>query len=84
MPPLLTVNDVAARLACKPRKVRELIVAGRIYAIDISPDGNRPTYRIDEKDLAAFLASSAVPRPPEQRDEPRRPTLKPLRFMKFG
>lgn len=81
MTTLLSVNDVAERLACKPRKVRELIAAGRIYAVDISPDGNRPTYRIDEKDLTTFLVSAAVPRPPEEKDKVRRPTLRPLRFM---
>ena len=56
---LLKTNEAAQRLKCRQRHVRKLIRTGRLRAVNISPGGKRPTFRIDPSDLAAFQTANA-------------------------
>ncbi len=44
--PLLTPQEVAVLLKISAKTVREYIHQGRLKAIDLNPDGKRPTWRI--------------------------------------
>ncbi len=60
---LLTVDQVASLLACKPDKVRSLIRAGRLRAIDVATSpkpGKRCFYRVAQSAVDQFLAESEV------------------------
>ncbi len=50
---LLTVNEVAERLKVTPLTVRRWLNAEKIAGVQL---GDRAGWRIDEKDLEAFLA----------------------------
>ncbi|MBL4844955.1 MAG: helix-turn-helix domain-containing protein [Planctomycetes bacterium] len=50
---LLTVAQVAARLACSQRTVRSYLASGRLLRVRLSPRA----VRIRESELARFLAS---------------------------
>lgn len=52
---LLTPQDVADLLKVSAKTVREYIHQGRLKAVDLNPDGKRPTWRI----LANSLPSAA-------------------------
>ena len=43
---LLTPQEVAVLLKISAKTVREYIHQGRLKAIDLNPDGKRPTWRI--------------------------------------
>ena len=62
---LLTVSDVAKRLACSPNLVRGLIQAGRLIAIDVAVLGRRRQYRVSEMELARFIQRPAEAPPRE-------------------
>ncbi|MEM8494317.1 MAG: helix-turn-helix domain-containing protein [Planctomycetota bacterium] len=51
----LTVQEVASRLRCRPDKVYDWINRGQLLGTNLS-NGKRPTWRIEEPDLDAFLA----------------------------
>ena len=42
----LTVKEAALSLQCSPGTVRDLIAAGRLAAVDLSPEASRRNYRI--------------------------------------
>jgi excisionase family DNA binding protein len=44
--PLLTTQEVADLLKISVKTVREYIHQGRLKAIDLNPEGKRPTWRI--------------------------------------
>jgi excisionase family DNA binding protein len=75
---LLTVRDVAKRLAVSASSVYALVETGRLACHRIGI--GRGTIRIDETDLAAFLdACRSAPRPAPRRASTR-PQLKHLRI----
>jgi len=49
--PLLTPQEVAVLLKISAKTVREYIHQGRLKAIDLNPDGKRPTWRIVPESL---------------------------------
>lgn len=55
----LTPNQVAARLNLKPETVREYIRTGRLRAVNLNPDGKRPTWRIKPEALEVFRGNAA-------------------------
>ena len=55
---LMTPNEVADRLRVTGEKVRQLIRAGHLEAMNIGTGQKRPLYRIHPNDLEAFLNSS--------------------------
>jgi len=68
---LLTPNEVAERLAVDADHVRALIRSRKLLAVNVS-NGKRPTYRVEEEQLAAFLdASRELPRGTSPRFRPR-------------
>lgn len=75
-PRMLTVADAAGPtwLACRTPLERQLIASGKLPAVNLSPGKARPTYRIREEDLLAFLAGAAVQPPlPKSRRRKREP-----------
>lgn len=74
---LLTVNQVADRLACKPDTIRAHIAAKRLRAFDIGTKSQR-IWRVSEEDLVAFLDQN-VQTPSVPLRIPRRATLKYLK-----
>jgi len=55
---LLTIPETADRLRCHRSSVNELINNGHLKAVDVSAKkGARPTYRVRETDLIAFIES---------------------------
>ncbi len=57
MPRLLTIDDVAQRMALSTKNIRRLIACGDLAAIDVSPTGSaRRTLRIEEAAVHAFVA----------------------------
>ena len=51
----LTPADVAQRLNCSTRLVRDLIISGTLPAVDVSRPGSRkPRYRVSETDILVF------------------------------
>ena len=67
LPRYLTVTDAADVLAVTPERLRDLIHAGGLPAVDIAASrGGRPRWRIAATDLEAWLAgrrTSPTPRP---------------------
>ena len=59
MTELLTVNEAAHRFNVTPNKIRHLIAAGRLQAINVSV-GTRPTYRIESDELTRFIRQETV------------------------
>jgi excisionase family DNA binding protein len=57
---MMTVKQVADKLAVNPETVRRLIKANRLKATIFGTE-KKATYRIDEKDLQAFIDGSAAP-----------------------
>lgn len=58
---LLTIPEVAERLACSRWHVYDLIKAGELEVVDIArPGSSRSTSRVRETDLAAFLDRATV------------------------
>jgi excisionase family DNA binding protein len=55
---MLTVKQVADRLSVSPSKVRQLIDAGQLVAVDIGLGRNK-LYRISEESLAAMCRSKS-------------------------
>lgn len=51
---LLKTGEIAADLNCAVKKVWQLIHDRHLQAVNITPNGNRPTYRVDPADLEAF------------------------------
>jgi excisionase family DNA binding protein len=71
---VLTVVQVAERLAVGESTVRSYIRTGRLRAARVGPR----LYRVTEADLGAFLASAARDASPAAPARPRpRPTLAP-------
>lgn len=68
---LLTVSDVSLILKVRSKRVRELIHADHLAAIDITPGGGRPTYRIDPDDLQNFQDGQRTVKPEAQRRRAR-------------
>ena len=62
---LLTVSEVARRLACSPNQVRALISAGRLTALDLGVLGLRRQSRVSEEELARFIQRPAEAPPRE-------------------
>jgi excisionase family DNA binding protein len=60
---LLTVTDVANLLQVRPKRVRELIHDRHLAACNITPGGDRPTYRIDPEDLRDFQNDQKLVKP---------------------
>lgn len=56
---MLTTKQVANRLAVHPATVRRLVKAGRIKAVLLSTS-ERARFRIDEKELQAFIDGGSV------------------------
>jgi hypothetical protein len=56
MNPMLTIDDVAARLGVDRDAISVFIRSGELPAINVSrdPRGKRPTWRIRPEDLVAF------------------------------
>jgi excisionase family DNA binding protein len=54
---MLTVKEVAERLKVNPETVRRLINAGRLKAVIFGSE-KRKSYRIDERELDAFISGS--------------------------
>ena len=50
---MLTIDDVADRLAVSGKQVRSLIQRGELPAMQV---GDKRMYRVDEADLDAFVA----------------------------
>lgn len=63
---LLTVEQVAERLAVHKRAVEKLLRLGRLPFVDVcvTPNSRKPRKRIREDDLLAFLESRRVAPPP--------------------
>jgi excisionase family DNA binding protein len=83
MPKILTVREVAERLAVSEDHVRALITSGRIRAIDVSA-GKRPWYRIEEPELDAFIEAkrtNTLPTPFRKPPRARRPRLQIKEFF---
>ncbi|WP_430735156.1 helix-turn-helix domain-containing protein [Halodesulfovibrio aestuarii] len=55
----LSTKEVAARLSVSIKWVQQAIVAGELPASNMSK-GKRPSYRVSEDDLTAFMESRAV------------------------
>lgn len=61
---LLKVSDVARLSQVRPKLVREWIHTRRLPAMNITPDGERPTYRIDPEDYREFQDRQRLVKPP--------------------
>ncbi len=61
---MLTPRDVADRLGWRGRtgveRVRRLILAGKLAALNLSAGAVRARYEVAESDLARFMASAKV------------------------
>lgn len=75
---LLTMQEVAARLAISERAARDLVADGKIAAVNVSrnPKGPKPRYRVPESSLLAFIA--------ERTEGIRRELPKPVRPFDLG
>lgn len=77
-PAYLTVREVQTRLRLgKPDAVLAAIRSGRLAALNVSSGSGRPTWRIAEPDLAAWLASL-------KSQPPTKPTRRPKRARLAG
>lgn len=68
---LLTIKEAASRLACSRANLYSLIESGEVAVVRV---GARKGFRIDERDLASFIAKRKV------RFEVRQRTLLPSRI----
>ena len=59
----LTVKEAALSLQCSPGTVRDLIAAGRLAAVDLSPEGSRRNYRISTSALEQIGTMSQASKP---------------------
>jgi excisionase family DNA binding protein len=66
-----TPPEVAARLRCKPDRVRAWILKGELEASNIG-DGSRPRFRVSQSALDAFLKSRSGARPAPEPQRRRR------------
>jgi len=57
--PLLTPNNIAARLQISAEQVRSLIRTGRLRAVNVGSGKKRPLYRVSEKALDEFLKTGS-------------------------
>jgi excisionase family DNA binding protein len=83
LPHLLEVHEVAYQLKCSQEFVRRLIREGRLAAVPLLAGQVKcPRYRIDTRDLAAYLETcrQAAKRPDDDRATPRStvPVVHPL------
>jgi excisionase family DNA binding protein len=61
-----SINEVAKRLSCSPRTIRNLILSGVLKAIKIGT-GPRAPYRIHESHIEDFIKEQTTHKtPPEQ------------------
>lgn len=61
-----SINEVAERLSCSPKMIRNLILSGVLKAIKIGT-GPRAPYRIHESHISSFIKEQTTPKaPPEQ------------------
>jgi excisionase family DNA binding protein len=74
---LLTINDVAERLSISYDAVLTHIRAGRLKAANVGQGWSRPRWRIEESDLAAFLATRSNPAPVQASARKRRQITPP-------
>ena len=56
---MLTVAQAAERLQVHPETVRRLIKAGRIKAVALNTQTARTHWRIDQKEIDAFMAGES-------------------------
>ena len=56
---MLTTQQAAERLAVHPTTIRRLVKAGKIKAVLLS-NSERARFRIDEKELQAFIDGGSV------------------------
>ena len=78
---LLTVAEVAKQLRCSPSPVYDLIRRGKLEAIDIGA-GDRASYRISERAVAAFLAGNEVETEQPAERKRYKPRLTKPQFLK--
>lgn len=57
---LLTLDQVAERMAVSRNTVERLVESGELKAIDIHCSGRRPRLRVLETELAAFYKRRAI------------------------
>lgn len=83
---LLTCDEVAAELRCKPAHVWELIASGKLSALNITASRrrppkrkNRPTWRVRRQAMAEYLAAVEMGEVPGATR--RRPRAKHLRAV---
>lgn len=74
--PLLTVAQVAERLACKQDTVRRHILSGRLVGTNIGTQRQK-NWRVSLEALDAFLAASSIIAPPKPPKQP----VKALRYL---
>lgn len=78
----MTVEQLAERWAVRPEKVRQLILAGELEAVDVAVSRGKPRYRISYEAVLAFERRRSVGRPaapaPTRR---RRPTRKVREYV---
>lgn len=59
--PAHTITGVAELLTVSRTHVERLIASGELEALDISaPDSRRPTYRVTDRSLRAFMSRRAA------------------------
>lgn len=75
---LLTVKQAAACLCCSQTNVYALIDAG---VLPVVPVGRNKGYRIDERDLVAFIDSRKVSK--QQRTQSARPAHRQLKHLRL-
>lgn len=76
--PLLTVREAAALLRCSATNVYSLIDSGEIPVVRV---GNAKGYRIDPRDIDAFIQKRKEAKPGNQSNGiPARPKLKHIKF----
>ena len=56
---LLTIKDLAKRLACSAGHVRQLLLSGTLKGVNMSASNRRYTWRVTEEALAAYLSGAA-------------------------
>jgi excisionase family DNA binding protein len=60
MKTLITTDEAAAILRCKPDKIRRLIRSGKLRASDSSTGSERAYYLISQQAINDYLASTEV------------------------
>jgi excisionase family DNA binding protein len=77
LPRYVSVADAAAMLSISEERVRDLIHAGGLPAVDISAQrGGKPRYRIAVEALNAWLAGRSTVPPPRPQRRPRAATYR--------